>query len=265
MPIAYCTNVKDITNVASFVTAILVRVTQTKWELMDENDDEMEQLEWDGDEGIANMVGMNIRHPDREFCEYFKSMTRVATDDDKMEMTPKRKELRKRAHGKMVKASDSMKKRALARNGDNKVCEVGEVVLVPLNDMDKAKVDSGNLLGVIVQVDQNRCMAKVGVKDGVLKNWYMYHKLGQVKGGGNNVELNGLTDVLTNWKAMKETSEREASRHESLVGGQGRGCVTCSCKGKFNSNKCSCKKAGRICTSSCHRNNFCCENHDRHE
>ena len=142
VPIAYCTNVNDITNVASFVPAILVRVTQTKWELMDENDDEMEQLEWDGDEGIANMVGMYIRHPDREFCEYFKSMTRVATDDDKMEMTPKRKELRKRAHGKMVKASESMKKRALAKNGDNKVCEVGEVVLVPLNDMDRAKVAS---------------------------------------------------------------------------------------------------------------------------
>jgi len=86
-----------------------------------------------------------------------------------------------------------------------------------------------------------------------------------VTGVGNNVELNGLSDALNGWESMKIISEREAARKESLVGGQGKGDVTCSCKGKCNSNHCSCKKAGRICSSACHRNNFNCCNHDRRD
>jgi cobalamin biosynthesis protein CobT len=74
--VAYCMNEKNIRVVASFVPAILVRLGQKLWELMDENDDHMEQLEWDGDNGIENMLGMYIKHPDASFCEYVKSLTR---------------------------------------------------------------------------------------------------------------------------------------------------------------------------------------------
>jgi len=76
VPVAYCMNEKNIRVVASFVPAILVRLGQKLWELMDENDDHMEQLEWDGDNGIENMLGMYIKHPDASFCEYVKSLTR---------------------------------------------------------------------------------------------------------------------------------------------------------------------------------------------
>jgi hypothetical protein len=62
---------------------------------------------------------------------------------------------------------------------------------------------------------------------------------------------------------MKVISEREALRKESFVGGQGKGTVICSCKGACDSNKCKCFKAGQICSSSCHRNNAKCKNHDR--
>ena len=47
--------------------------------------------------------------------------------------------------------------------GDTKLCGVGEVVHVPLKDMDKAKVDTGNLTGVIVQVDKGRSQTRVSV------------------------------------------------------------------------------------------------------
>ena len=113
-------------------------------------------------------------------------------------------------------------------------------------------MDAGNLTGVVVKVNNSRCQARVAVKAGLLKSWYVYHRLGRVTGKGNNVELNGLTDALNGWESMKIISEREAARQESIVGGQGKGDVTCSCKGKCNSNHCSCKKAGRICSSACH-------------
>jgi hypothetical protein len=111
------------------------------------------------------------------------------------------------------------------------VCEVGEVVHVPLKDMDKAKVDTGNLTGVIVQVDKGRSQARVAVKSGLLKSWYVYHRLGHVTGVGNNVELNELTNAFANWKTMPVITEREAARNESMVGGQGKGDVTCNCRG----------------------------------
>lgn len=136
---------------------------------MDENDDRMEQMEWDGDNGIGNMIGMYIKHADKEFCDYFKGLDNLEKEalksqDDSNEVTPRRGAMRKRAHENLSKAATAMKKRVLDRVGEDKVCEVGEVVHVPLKDMDKAKVDTGNLTGVIVQVDKARSQARVAVK-----------------------------------------------------------------------------------------------------
>jgi hypothetical protein len=171
--------------------------------------------------------------------------------------------LQKRAGERMEKCAESMKKSALKQRGEEKICEVGEVVHVALKNEDKAKVDLGNLTGVIVKVDKKHSQVRVAVKSGLLKSWYVYHRLGRVTGKGNNIELNGLTDALNGWESMKIISEREAARKESIVGGQGKGDVKCSCKGKCNTNQFSCKKAGRICSSACHRNNFNCVNNDR--
>jgi hypothetical protein len=72
------------------------------------------------------------------------------------------------------------------KKGVGKVFEVGEVVLVPLANVDKAKVDTQNLTGVIVKIDINRMLAWVIVKSGLLKQWYSYHKLTLVVGKGNS-------------------------------------------------------------------------------
>jgi hypothetical protein len=72
------------------------------WELIDENNDEMEQMEWDGDNGIGNMVGMYIKHADKAFCDYFETIdncmkqARKARDASNDIVTPRRCELRKR-------------------------------------------------------------------------------------------------------------------------------------------------------------------------
>ena len=51
------------------------------------------------------------------------------------------------------------------------MCKVGEVVHVPLKDVDKAKADTGNLTRVIFQVDKTWSQARVAVKSGLLKFW----------------------------------------------------------------------------------------------
>ena len=116
---------------------------------------------------IANVDGANAASTEKDDDH----------NEDKNTVTPRRRELQKRAHDKMSKAALSMKRRVLETVGDDKVCEVGEVVHVLLKDMDKAKVDSGNLTGVIILVDKTHSQARVAVKSGTLKGWYVYHRL----------------------------------------------------------------------------------------
>ncbi len=227
----------------------------------------MAQLDWDGNKGVENIMGLYVQHPLQNFIDYFQTCPSTAAlsstmSQDQHEVSPHRAGLRKRAAGKLELRKKSMKKVAM-KKGVGKVFEVGEVVLVPLADIDKAKVDAQNLTGVIVQIDTNRMLAQVVVKSGLLKQLYSYHKLTCVVGKGNNIELLGLQEAYLRWGLMKVISEWEASRNESLVGGQDKGDVTCNCKSACNSYHCSCFRAGRICTSACHRNNSKCKNHDR--
>jgi hypothetical protein len=172
---------------------------------------------------------------------------------DQHKVSPHRAGLRKHAAGKLESCTKSMKAVAM-KKGVGKVFEVGEVVLVSLADANKAKVDAQNLTGVISKIDINRMLVRIVVKSGLLKQWYSYHKLTHVVGMGNNIELLGLQEAYLGWGLMKVISEREASRNESLVGSQSKGDVTCNCKSACNSNRCSCFRAGRICTSACPRN-----------
>ena len=210
VPIVFCIDESNITKMESFVSPILVCIDKMQWELMDENDDEMEHMEWDGDNSIGNMVGMYIKHADKAFCDYFKTMDNCLKDvhkkalDARNDVTPCRGQLRKHAHEKLSTVAASMKKCVLEKVGEDKVCKVREVVHVPLKDVDKVKVDTGNLTGVIVQVDKSHSQAWVAVKSGLLKTWYIFHQLGCITGYGNNVELNGLSETSRNWKTLKE-------------------------------------------------------------
>ncbi len=227
----------------------------------------MAQLDWDGDKGVESLMGIYVQHPSQNFIDYFQTHPSTAAlsstmSQDQHEASLHCAGLRKRAAGKLESRAKSMKKVAM-KKGVGKVFEAGEVVLVPLADVNKAKVDAQNLTGVIVKIDTNRMLVRVVVKSGLLKQWYSYHKLTCVMGKGNVIELLGLQEAYLGWGLMKVISEWKASRNESLVGGQGKGDVTCNCKSACNSNCCSCFRAGRLCTSACHRNNSKCKNHDR--
>ncbi len=87
-----------------------------------------------------------------------------------------------------LSCAKSMKAVAM-KKGVGKVFEVGEVVLVPLHNVDEAKVDAQNLTGVIFKIDIIRMLARVVVKTGLLKQYYSYHELTCVLGMGNNIKL----------------------------------------------------------------------------
>jgi hypothetical protein len=63
----------------SFVPTILVKISKTTWELMDEKDDEMEQLVWDGNEGVNNLFGIYIKQPNEAFCEHYQMLVTTSS------------------------------------------------------------------------------------------------------------------------------------------------------------------------------------------
>jgi hypothetical protein len=267
VPVAWCVETHEVHCLESFVPAFPTRISTHLWEITNKDDLEMAQLDWDGGKGVENLMGIYIQHPLQNFTNYFQTLPSTAALSSTMSRDQHKESshcagLRKHAARKLELHAKSMKAIAM-KKGVGKVFEVREVVLVPLAYLNKAKVDAQNLTGVIVQIDINRMLARVAVKSGLLKQWYSYHKLIRVVGKGNNIELLGLQEAYLGWATMKVISEQEASRNEPLVGGQGKGDVTCNCKSACNSNHCSCFRADRICTSACHHNNAKCKNHER--
>jgi hypothetical protein len=230
----------------------------------------IQNLDWKGNDGIENMMGIYIQHPGKRFIDFFKLVEPISTltganaSAQSLAVSPNRKVMRKLAAQNLIRAASKMKSNAIEKAGMVHF-DVGNVVKIALADVDKAKTDSQNLTGVIVNINRNTMMARVAVKSGLLKNWYDYHKLAHVSGHGNDLELLGLNHAFIGWSMMNIISEREASRNESMVGGQGKGGVTCNCKTACRTKLCSCYKARRKCNSACHRNNHKCTNHDCNE
>lgn len=114
-----------------------------------------------------------------------------------------------------------------------------------------------------MSINKDKSTCRVAVKRGVLKRAYSHHNLRIVPDASNNRQVMDLEEAFTDWRSLPSITEREAARHVSSVGGQGM--VKCNCKGECTSNSCACKKAGRLCSSRCHRNNKCCLNNKEFE
>ncbi len=136
-------------------------------------------------------MGIYIQHPLHNFINYFQTCPSTAAlsstmGQDQHKVYPHRAGLRKHAAGKIESRAKSMKAVAM-KKGVGKLFEVGEVVIVPLANVNKAKVDAQNLAGAIVKIDINRMLVRFVVKSGLLKQWYSHHKLTHVMGKGNNI------------------------------------------------------------------------------
>lgn len=175
--------------------------------------------------------------------------------------SPGRKQARLDSYQKMRKQAVRMQNYA-AKNDGNVGAElpVGTIVSIPIQNVDRAKVDATCATCVIVEqviVGETKMMKyRLACTAGVLKSLRARTNLRPIP--HVTPELMGLDDALQNWRSMPEVGERACSRNLSAVGGQGL--VHCLCRGKCDGLKCSCKKAGRECNSRCHKNNSKCKN-----
>ena len=258
-PIIRCFNNKDITDDANWAPSILVKVRNDLFEVMDVNDDIKvdNDMDWDGDDGLFNTWSTYYKYPSKQSVDAYRTTLQVAYEEVQAhDVSPRRNDLRNRAAQNLAKKAEYTKGRIL-KNSPDLVVKVGDVVLVPLDDVDRTKVDGGNLCGVVVSMNQNS-ICRVAVQQGLLHRGYVYHSLQVVPDTANDIDLHNLRDAFENWRSLPKLTEREAAKYVSSVGGQG--IIHCNCRGECKSNQCSCKRAGRLCSSRCHRNNSKCQN-----
>jgi ribosomal protein S17 len=223
-----------------------VKVRNDQFEVMDVNDDTKleDDLDWKGDDGLENNWNMYYKYPSEDFVQsYRRDLQLVEDTQDAVNETPRREGLRKKAAENMAKKGASVKKKILEKSPEL-VINVGDVVLVPLDNVDRTKVDGGNLIGVVISTDKNKTTCRVAVKHGVLHKAYAYHALKLLPGTSNDIDLNDLREAFEDHGSLPKIAEREAARYVSSVGGQGM--IHCNCRGE--------------CSSCCHKNNSRCKN-----
>jgi hypothetical protein len=72
---------------------------------------------------------------------------------------------------------------------------------VPLDDVDRTKVDGGNLSGVVVSINKLSSSCRVAVAQGLLHHpyAYAYHTLKLLPKASNDINLNNLRDAYENY------------------------------------------------------------------
>lgn len=122
---------------------------------------------------------------------------------------------------------------------------VGDSVRVPIPEVDRSKCASRNVIGVVMDIDKEKSMYKIGTAQGVLKTLFTRGEFDVCKESFLQSE-----DVPEH-----STSVREAHGKTAITGSQGYN--RCNCTTGCNNNRCKCFKVGNQCNSKCHGSLSC--------
>jgi hypothetical protein len=143
---------------------------------------------------------------------------------------------RKRARSRLIQQAQRMVKRSRLQHAPG---NPGDNVTVPIPLVDRGRGDPRNIMGVILDRDNND-LYRIAVRGGILKGKY----------ARNQFDL--CTQILLSRDDVSDVSEiglRRAVQVESNCGGQGF--VKCNCSGpnRCATNRCKCFKAKVKCNS----------------
>ncbi len=136
IPVAWCKDVHNNTNVMSFIPAYLTRISKHQWEVTDEDDLPLTSLDWDSDEDLQNLVGCGyIQYPTSKYVNYFRrigttwGISTAQQVADGHAVSPKHAALCARAADKQEMTAKKMRQTALTKmGGPENVLFIGEVV-----------------------------------------------------------------------------------------------------------------------------------------
>jgi hypothetical protein len=245
-----------LSDVHNNVPKLLVQATQHVYEVFEDNVDiYFALLQLKGEEEMKALWGSYMKYPNNKFLEHcktdhlFSDIANNRLDRIEHEVSPCHAAI----HRQAAKMTDRSARKVIRRvKSKQALISLGNVVYVPLVQQHRAKVYAHNLTAVVININNHFGVCQLAVKNGILRPWYIFHKICHLPDLGNKRYLNDLEDVYKNWKKMNFVTPRTASICKLFVGGQG--IFQCKCKGKCTTNQCKCFKNGRICTSACHRN-----------
>lgn len=126
--------------------------------------------------------------------------------------------------------------------------KVGQSVVVPIADVDRGRLNSRNLMAVVIEINDG--LYKLATKDGVLDRLYVRSELELCEQPFLNIDEIPSTSKVTSRAAAGLAS----------ISGNRQGFVKCNCKTKCTNNQCNCKKKKVLCNSKCHSSLSCCKN-----
>ena len=165
---------------------------------------------------------------------------------------------RQRAVEHQLKQAGYMQRLAKRKRGGQDPA-AGDVVMIPVSNVDRCKLDQRGVPALVVEVTHGN-MLRCATKDGILERCL---DRSHVQFDSNLTPTDvGLSGVLERWQGGDITarlSVRTASTNNSKFGGQGM--LKCGCvKGNCRTSACRCFRAGRECNSRCHPKSANCQN-----
>ena len=159
--------------------------------------------------------------------------------DDQLSLSPTLCKQRENIHEKRKMAVENLQAQAskMTKFSLDKFPpgKVGDTVRVCVPDVDRGRCDLRNILGMVTHVNHDNKTYKIGTQFGRINSSYARNQFTTCK--EKLMQLENVPDM--------EISLRECASKLSLSGGQGY--KRCSCKTQCSSNRCTCRKSGKIC------------------
>ena len=119
-------------------------------------------------------------------------------------------------------------------------------VLVPVSEFDRGRLDCRNVPGVVLKVHND--LYQVGTKHGIINTMLSRNLI--IEADFQIVTADQVKDTVLPMRSIAQLHSRHG----------GQGFKKCSCNGKCDTARCTCKKARNHCHSHCHPNNSSCKN-----
>ncbi len=208
-PIIRCINNNNITNPENWQPCILKKVCKKSYEVLniDETDKVEDNLDWGGDDGLKNNWVLYYKYPEQNIVALVAdNAEHTQLCEGVQNKTPRFYSICFRATENLKTKADRVKTKAL-KSSPHLTFKLGDVVLVPLDNVDRTKVYGASLVGVIVSINKDKSTCQMAVKNGLLHRAYVFHALGAVPKSSNNWVTNGLEDIFNNWKGLPKITE----------------------------------------------------------
>ena len=146
----------------------------------------------------------------------------------------------------VIEAQEKQALKMLKRSEINQpVLRVGDNVRVPVPKVDRGRLDSHSLIGVVTEITEHGSY-KVGTEQGQVKGALARNMVDKCK---QKVFLapENVPDTLL---SVRQAATKASSGH-------GQGFFSCNCRQGCQSGRCKCKKSNKLCNSRCHINLAC--------